>query len=153
MLRMAGHGAKSWEIRETIAEKLASGESVEHAVCGTKCTSRTVYKWLRDDLDFQLLVEEIRLEALEETRGLRIAAAKRAGRRLLRLIASDNERIAARAVGIALQDLGELEAKTAARKRTIEWQQGTQPDAETMRILEELNGRAAPPNGEAPKST
>jgi len=77
------HGSKAGEIREAIAEKLASGESVEHAVCGSKCTPRTVYRWLRDDLDFQLLVEEIRQEVLEETRGLRIAAARRASRRLM----------------------------------------------------------------------
>jgi hypothetical protein len=139
---MAGHGSKSWEIREVIAEKLATGESVEHAVCGTKCTPRTVYRWLADDLDFQLLVEEIRAELLQETRGLRVAAAKRASRRLMRLLASEDEKTALKAVGIALQGLGELQAVTADRKAAIERQIGQlQATAENIALAEQLAGR------------
>jgi hypothetical protein len=145
------HGSKAAEIREAIAERLASGESVEHSVCGTKCTARTVYRWLHEDISFVLLVEEIRVEALEETRALRIAAARRAARRLLRLLGSADEKIALKAVGIALEGLGEVGAVTMNKRYALDRQIGQCEEADEAQpaARESRNGQA-PPKGEKP---
>jgi hypothetical protein len=109
-------GKKSDECRGKVALALAHGETIAEAAAGAHVNERTVHRWLREDEHFNMLLNSIHEEMLEESMSLLVAAQKRAARRLIRLIGHRSPRIALQACRIALRWQNALNEKVQTRK-------------------------------------
>ena len=115
---MAG-GPKSAFCRELVASALAGGETVAEAAAGAHVSTRQVWRWLGSDRDFQLLVQQLHREALDQATGVLVRAQVGAARRLARLARGKDKRIALAACVALLSRLDGLRQRVNGRLNEI----------------------------------
>jgi hypothetical protein len=137
-------GAKSAATRERVATALAGGESVAEAAAGAGVSERQVFRWLAGDEAFNQLVADIHAEMFDEQFALLVEANRRAARRLLNLLGSEDPKIALKATAIALAYRGQLTQQLFVRRQKPDLA-GDEADGVLRRqhAEEETNGQCA----------
>jgi hypothetical protein len=123
---MAG-GPKSSFCRELVASALAGGETVAEAAAGAHVAARTVFRWLGTDRDFQMLVQQLHREALDQATGVLVRAQVGAARRLARLARGKDQKVALAACVALLARLDGLRQRVNGRMNEL--RHGLEEDA------------------------
>lgn len=120
---MAGNGSK----KERLATLLAGGRSVRAAAAEAGVPLRTAYRW-SGEVDFRRLVQDIRGRLVSRAVGILSRSMGAAAKKLRRLLASADERVALSAsrsvleLAQALRQAEEFEARLAALEERAQQQ-------------------------------